>query len=108
VAKHRLNAFGQSRGERFIRLQFFMLKSDAWRSLTPDAKAILLHVWERHNGINNDEISYAVREAEAPWDLQERRCPRIRPTDRPWFPEGDPQLRLQREAAPGAPVGHHR
>ena len=64
MAKHKkLNAIGQSRGERYVRLQWYMLQSEAWRSLTPNAKALLLDVWARHNGINNGEISYAVREA---------------------------------------------
>lgn len=33
--------------------------------MSPTAKAVLLDVWERHNGRNNGEISYSVREAEA-------------------------------------------
>jgi DNA-binding transcriptional MocR family regulator len=34
-------------------------------TLNPNAKALLLAVWERHNGLNNGEISYSVREASA-------------------------------------------
>jgi len=49
---------------RFIALPHYMLKSEAWRTMSPNAKAVLLHLWERHNGSNNGEISYAVREAE--------------------------------------------
>jgi hypothetical protein len=51
-------------GERFIRLHHWMLKSPAWLALSPNAKAVLLHVWERHNGSNNGQIVYGVREAE--------------------------------------------
>lgn len=50
-------------GERFVLLPHFMLRSAAWRALSPNAKAVLLHVWERHNGANNGEIVYAVRDA---------------------------------------------
>lgn len=49
---------------RFIGLHHWMLRSPAWKTLAPNAKALLLHVWERHNGMNNGTISYAVREAE--------------------------------------------
>jgi hypothetical protein len=40
-----------------------MLRSDVWRTLAPEAKALLIDVWMRHNGTNNGEISYSVREA---------------------------------------------
>jgi hypothetical protein len=49
--------------ERFIALPHWLLKSPAWRALSPNAKAVLLHLWERHNGSNNGAIVYAVREA---------------------------------------------
>jgi hypothetical protein len=42
-----------------------MLKSPAWLTLSPNAKALLIDVWRRHNGVNNGEISYSVREAAA-------------------------------------------
>jgi hypothetical protein len=51
-------------GERFVMLPHYMLKSLAWRTMTPNAKAVLLHLWERHNGSNNGDIVYAVRDAE--------------------------------------------
>jgi hypothetical protein len=41
-----------------------MLRSEAWRTLPSDAKALLIAVWQRHNGVNNGEISFSVREAE--------------------------------------------
>jgi hypothetical protein len=49
---------------RFVGLPHYMLKSAAWRTMPPNAKAVLIDVWQRHNGSNNGEISYAVREAE--------------------------------------------
>ena len=56
-------ARGKSKGERHVRLRHWMLRSPAWRALSPNGKAVLLHVWERHNGVNNGQIVYAVREA---------------------------------------------
>jgi hypothetical protein len=50
--------------QRFIGLQHFMLKSPAWKTLKSNAKALLLDIWQRHNGTNNGQISYSVREAE--------------------------------------------
>jgi len=52
------------RPERFIRLFHDMMHTVAWSRLTPNAKAVLLHIWQRHNGTNNGEISYSVREAD--------------------------------------------
>jgi hypothetical protein len=40
-----------------------MLNSAAWKTMKPDAKALLIAVWQRHNGTNNGTISYATREA---------------------------------------------
>ena len=54
---------GKGSGERFVALHHWLLKSPAWRALSPNAKAVLLHLWERHNGSNNGQIVYAVRDA---------------------------------------------
>ncbi|HLJ20094.1 MAG TPA: hypothetical protein VKU84_07845, partial [Stellaceae bacterium] len=57
----------RSNGEghtRYVALQHWMLNHPAWKALSPDAKALLIEVWLRHNGTNNGTISYAVREAE--------------------------------------------
>ncbi|WP_374656441.1 hypothetical protein [Dongia sp.] len=59
------NKTGRGGGERFVALKHVMLESLAWRSLSSDAKALLIDVWQRHNGTNNGYIGYAVREAEA-------------------------------------------
>jgi len=61
--RRKANATGRSDYERFIALPHFMLKSHAWARLSPNGKALLLDVWSRHNGRNNGQISYAVREA---------------------------------------------
>jgi DNA-binding MarR family transcriptional regulator len=50
--------------ERFVALHHWMLRSPAWATMKPNAKALLLHIWQRHNCSNNWTISYAVREAE--------------------------------------------
>ena len=57
-------ATGRSkRGERFLKLEHWFLKSEAWRSLTPPARAIYVEIALRYNSFNNGEISLSVREA---------------------------------------------
>ena len=40
-----------------------ILASDAWRSLTPAAKAVLRHLANRYTGTNNGEIGYEPSDA---------------------------------------------
>jgi hypothetical protein len=58
VAKKR-----KGNGERFVQLPHYMSGSPAFMTLPGDAVKILLDIWRRHNGVNNGEISYSVREA---------------------------------------------
>ena len=46
-----------------VRLYQWLLRSAAWRSLTPAAKAVYLEVEARHNGSNNGLIALSVRDA---------------------------------------------
>jgi hypothetical protein len=50
-------------GERFIGLPHWLLTSAAWKALSPNAVKVLIHIWQRHNGTNNGQIVYAVRDA---------------------------------------------
>ena len=50
-------------GERWVGLPHWMMKSAAFRSLPGDAVKLLLAVWQRHNGVNNGEITFSCREA---------------------------------------------
>jgi hypothetical protein len=51
------------RGERFVKLEHWLLRTPAWRSLTPVARALYIELAQRYNGANNGEISLSVREA---------------------------------------------
>jgi hypothetical protein len=51
------------KGDPFIMLPHYLVKTPAWRSLPADAVKVLIDVWVRHNGVNNGEIAYGVREA---------------------------------------------
>lgn len=61
--KGRLNGSGYRSG--FVKLDQGLLRTDAWRYLSPDALKVLLDIWARHNGMNNGYISYSHREARA-------------------------------------------
>lgn len=60
----RVDATGRSvGGPRFLKLEHWMLKTPAWRSLPPTSRALYVEIAQRYNGVNNGEISMAVREA---------------------------------------------
>jgi hypothetical protein len=52
-------------GFRYVGLPHYLLDSPAYRSLPGDAIKLLIDIWKRHNGVNNGEISYGLREAAA-------------------------------------------
>jgi len=52
-------------GERFVALPHYLLKCAAWRSLTPNARALFVEVMQRYHPDNNGEIGLGVREAGA-------------------------------------------
>ena len=49
-------------GERFVKLDHYFLKSQAWRSLKPVQRALYLELAMRFNGTNNGEIALSVRD----------------------------------------------
>ena len=59
------NRTGRSRRDTsHVRLYRYMLRSAAWRSLTPQQRVVYLELENRHNGTNNGFIGLSVREAE--------------------------------------------
>ena len=55
---------GRSRkGERFVKLDHWLLKTPAWQALGPVARAIYVELAQRYNGSNNGEIALSVRDA---------------------------------------------
>lgn len=60
----RVDETGRSSGPpRFLKLEHWMLKTAAWRSLPPASRALYVQIAQRYNGSNNGEISMSVREA---------------------------------------------
>ena len=52
----------KEKAPRHVRLYHWFLKGDAWRSLSPNARAIYIEIVERYNGTNNGRISFSIRE----------------------------------------------
>jgi len=61
----KVNQKGRSKHEPFILLHRGVTGSDAWKSLTCPAKALLIEIWTRHNGVNNGQIAFSHRQARA-------------------------------------------
>jgi hypothetical protein len=61
----RHNATGRSSTERFLALPYFLLRSPAWLSLSPVARAVFVEVAARYNGSNNGRIALSARDAAA-------------------------------------------
>ena len=53
----------RDRAERFVALRHWMLKSPAWRSLSPVERSLYVELAARYNGQNNGRIHYSVRDA---------------------------------------------
>jgi hypothetical protein len=48
---------------RHVRLYHWFLKSKAWKSLSPNARALYVEIVTRYNGSNNGRIGFSVRDA---------------------------------------------
>lgn len=49
--------------ERYVQLFIWLLRSDAWLSLTPQARAVYVELHSNFNGSNNGRIGLSVRRA---------------------------------------------
>jgi hypothetical protein len=59
------NAKGRSDTSRFVRLDYRLLESNAYRSLCPNDRALLVELVMLHNGENNGSLYLSVRDAAA-------------------------------------------
>jgi len=61
--KSRPNQTGRSNTSRFARLDYRLLNSNAYRALSPNARALLIEVVMLYNGENNGSLWLSVRDA---------------------------------------------
>jgi hypothetical protein len=55
----------KSKEARHVRLYHWLLKTEAWQSLSPNSRAIYIEMASRYNGSNNGRIPFSLREAAA-------------------------------------------
>lgn len=61
--RNRVNPTGRNQTSRFVRLDYSLLTSNAYRSLSPNARALLVEVAMLYNGDNNGSLYMGVRDA---------------------------------------------
>ena len=54
---------GRSKSPNFVMLRHDIMKSPAWRSLSPNTRCVWLEIMFRYKGDNNGEIPLSCREA---------------------------------------------
>ena len=60
----RVDATGRSKGDgKHVRLYRWMMKTEAWRTLSPLGRCLLIEFYDLYNGDNNGAIFLSVREA---------------------------------------------
>lgn len=59
----KVNGKGRSKFEPYIKLHRGVTNSEAYKSLSCEARSLLIEVWARHNGVNNGHIALSHREA---------------------------------------------
>ena len=50
---------------RHVRVYHWVMKSVAWRDLTPNARALLIQLYALYNSANNGQLYLSVRKAAA-------------------------------------------
>lgn len=58
-----INATGRNNTDRFVRLSYRLLTSNAYRSLSPNARSLLVELAMLYNGNNNGSLYLGVRDA---------------------------------------------
>ncbi len=61
--RNRVNATGRNMTSRFVRLDYQLLTSNAYRSLSPNARSLLVELAMLYNGDNNGSLYLGVRDA---------------------------------------------
>lgn len=61
--RNRINATGRNETSRFARLDFRILNSNAYRSLSPNDRSLLVELVMLYNGENNGSLYLSVRDA---------------------------------------------
>ena len=60
---NRMNVKGRNNTSRFVRLDYRIVTSNAYRGLSPNARSLLVELIMLHNGENNGSLYLSVRDA---------------------------------------------
>ena len=52
-------------GSRFVKLNHWVLRCEAWKNLSPHGRCLLIELMRRYNSYNNGDIRLSIREAAA-------------------------------------------
>lgn len=64
MSRRPVNATGRSGGiERYVRLNHWLLDSEAYRHASPTARALLVELYRLYNSSNNGQLFLSAREA---------------------------------------------
>lgn len=63
MRKRKRRQRGDDYYHRHVRLHYWVMRSAAWVSLNPTARALLVHLYSLYNGMNNGELFLSVRHA---------------------------------------------
>ena len=55
--------------DRYFQLHHYMLKTDAWRALSAQARAVYVQIGSRYSGTNNGRLALSVRDAASECNL---------------------------------------
>lgn len=75
-AGRKVNATGRNETERFVKLDHWMLESASYAALRPVARALLVELARRFNGVNNGQIGLGEREAAERLGMTDRKAVR--------------------------------
>jgi hypothetical protein len=73
MTKRRNKAGRADREPRFVQIPYWVLESDAFRSLSAVAVKVFIYLLKRFNGRNNGKIGFGVRSGCYVWDRETRR-----------------------------------
>ena len=100
--RNRVNATGRNNTSRFVRLDYRILNSNAYRSLSPNARSLLVELVMLYNGENNGSLYLSVRDAAraAGYDCGEKQRRRIHRSGfkHRWMGCSSPERRDQKNA----------
>jgi hypothetical protein len=94
------------KADRYFQLHHYMLKTDAWKALSPPARAVYIQIGSRYDGFNNGRLAFSVRDAASECDINKDTAGRAFHELVARLHRGDPAWRVEQEDPPRERVAH--